>query len=660
MALGLGIDTGGTYTDGVLFDFESGKVLERAKRQTTPQDLSIGICALLDALPQELLSQVALVSLSTTLATNACVENRGSRVALFLMGYNPKLVGQLSEEYGLSFAGEVHCIAGSHTQRGEPLVDPDYQALDRLCDEVRGRVDAIGVAEYWGIRNPEYERRAKKRIRERTGLPVAAAHELTNEINSMRRAATTLINARLIPLIGQLMSAVREALDQRGVRAPLMIVRGDGSLMTDSFAREYPVETLLSGPASSVTGAMRLCRERDIIAVDIGGTTTDLAIVRSGRTSLASDGVDVGQWRTGTRAIQIKTIGLGGDSAIDRSDRGELTLGPRRAVPLCVLASEHPQVREALNEMLLDDREQSYARGVFYLLVKQAPEQLVLEGDERAAIEALQAGPLSKEQLAARIGTRPYFIKLDRLEGLGVVMRSMLTPTDLMHVRGDFTAFDREASALGLRLLAAQLSLTGEQLSERVMDMAAERLYGLVASFLLERALGKAPQEPVTLGLGYRPRGDELKVCLTASYPLVGIGAPTAALLPKAAERLHTRCILPEDYQVANAVGAITGSVMVEELITIKPHYDASGIVGYSAHSSENRFYHEDLDACQQWAEQEARRIARDKALQMGAAQVELEMEDGSQSGQAGGVARQTMLLEKWVIARAVGRVSIL
>jgi N-methylhydantoinase A/oxoprolinase/acetone carboxylase beta subunit len=660
MLLGLGIDTGGTFTDGVIYDFDEGKVLQRAKRQTTPFRLSDGIEALMDALDAEKLKQLRLVALSTTLATNACVENRGSRVALFLLGYDPGLVERLKGEYGLDAAQHIIVAPGAHTQRGDLAQQPDYEALMERARAVAGTVDAFGISEYWGVRNPEFEKELKKRLRAEFDLPVAAAHELTVEINSMRRAATTLLNARLTPLIDELMRAVRAAMRQKGISAPLMIVRGDGSLMTDAFAAEYPVETLLSGPASSVTGAMRLSGCSDMIAVDIGGTTTDLAMVRGGLTQMSSDGVDVGAWRTGTRAIQIKTIGLGGDSAVDRDERGNLTLGPERALPLCALAKEYPRVAEVLEAVEQDGSYQSYYRGTFYKILRRPDENMELNDHERRLLAALKDGPLSVDELARAVGSRPYFIYSDRLEKLGILIQSKITPTDVMTLRGDFDQFDLRAARLGLSILAFQMDMEVEALMDKIMDMASERLYRVIAGFVLERRLKKPLNEPVSMGLGYFGAGDEVEVSFKVRLPLVGIGAPTGVMLPYAAKKLGAECVLPRDFDVANAVGAITGSVVVEEMVVVKPRYDVSGITGYTAHSSEERMECEDEEQAMDWARRQARQIVAQKAQAMGAESFEVTVEEDAQSGWAAGLAQQSMLLEKTVLARAVGRIQVL
>ena len=278
---------------------------------------------------------------------------------------------------------------------------------------------------------------------------------------------------------------------------------------------------------------------------------------------------------------------------------------------------------------------------------------------EHKISRALKNGPLCVEELAEATQTRPYFLHSGRLESMGIVIKSMLTPTDIMTVQGVFTDFDKQASEHALQALANQLSLEPSALAARVMDRVTESLYNTIANFMLERSSGKSIDEPQTLKLGCAPQGDELDVQLRLKMPLVGIGAPTRAMLPRVADRFFTRCMLPEHHQVANAVGAITGSVLVEEKVVVKPLYDTSGVVGYTAHSSHARLESESLEEAMDWARLQAGSIARNRALEMGADQLEVETDEGSQTGWATGSTRQALLLESWVTARAVGRGSI-
>ena len=238
MKLGLGIDTGGTYTDSVIYDFDTKQIITKAKALTTKEDLTIGIIGSLVQLSSDVMKDIELVSLSTTLATNACVEGKGSRGKLVLLGYDEQLLPKLRSKYGLPDLSEIIMILGSHGQQGQVISEPDWLELEKLIRASNHNTDAYGVAEYWGIRNPSFEQEAKKRIRQWTSKPVVCAHELSGEINSLRRASTTLLNARLITLIEDLLDAVKVGISKMGISAPIMIVKGDGTmtvLMHDFF-----------------------------------------------------------------------------------------------------------------------------------------------------------------------------------------------------------------------------------------------------------------------------------------------------------------------------------------------------------------------------------------------------------------------------------------
>ncbi len=348
MTISLGIDTGGTYTDAVLVDHASGAVLASAKALTTHHDLSVGIGqAMAAAFDGQTASpaEVSLVALSTTLATNAIVEGQGSPVCLLLIGYDPELIRQYGFERDLVTENVVY-LRGGHDgagNEGEPL---DETAAREAILAWRDRVDAFAVSGYFGVRNPAHERRGRALVEELTALPVACGHELTTRLNAVRRATTAALNARLIPLLQELIVTVRRTLQGLDIAAPLMVVKGDGSLVRAEWAKRRPIETILSGPAASVVGAWHLAGRRDVWVVDVGGTTTDIAALRDGCPRLNPEGAQVGEWRTMVEAADVHTVGLGGDSHVRLDKGGRLVIGPRRVVPLCLLASEHPTIQD--------------------------------------------------------------------------------------------------------------------------------------------------------------------------------------------------------------------------------------------------------------------------------------------------------------------------
>src|SRR5262249_18128708 len=159
----------------------------------------------------------------------------------------------------------------------------------------------------FSVRNPAHELRARALIRSCSGKPVTCAHELSSKLDAPRRALTAALNARLTPQIRHLIDALAVVLAQEQIDAPLMIVKGDGSLMKAEIALEYPVETILSGPAASVVGAGYLTGHKHFLVSDMGGTTTDCAVVSNGRPAINAEGALIGGWRTMVEAVDVRT-----------------------------------------------------------------------------------------------------------------------------------------------------------------------------------------------------------------------------------------------------------------------------------------------------------------------------------------------------------------
>ena len=189
MKIGLGVDTGGTCTDAVLYDMERKKIIASAKALTTKQDLSIGISAALEQLPPEQLSEAALVSLSTTLATNACVEDKGGRAKLIFIGGDRNIVAQTGGRYGLPSADELYFLDGSINARGEVEQEPDWDLFRRDCASFLSGCDCAAVVCCQGIRNPSLELKAKEIISELTGLHTVCGHDLFWDLNYIKRGS---------------------------------------------------------------------------------------------------------------------------------------------------------------------------------------------------------------------------------------------------------------------------------------------------------------------------------------------------------------------------------------------------------------------------------------------------------------------------------------
>lgn len=588
MSFSLGVDTGGTYTDAALLDQKDGRVICFAKALTTYEDLSRGVVQALRMIfnhsdaPRP--SRVTLVGLSTTLATNAILEGTGGRASLFLIGYDAHILSSFDLEKELAAKDVVH-ISGGHDHRGDEAAPLDEAAIRDAARVRVGRVDAIGVSSYFSVKNPAHELIAKRIIQEETGIPVTSGHELTGRLNSIKRAATVALNASLVPMIGNLMVKMEAALKELGVPGNLMVVRGDGSLVAAHWARKRPIETMLSGPAASVVGAWHLAEKRPkrMWVVDMGGTSTDVAHVENGQPALNLEGATVGRWQTMVTAVDVKTKGLGGDSSVEFTPEGHLTIGPRRVIPLCRLASHYPQVLNILANQT-GQRKLSNKNGLF-LVALRALERYGVRW-EKSLVERLARGPLSLSEWEATYRRAKHVApKLEGLMKQRVIGLAGFTPTDALHAADSLSIWNNEASRMGATLLARFAGWEPNRLVQYIIGEVSR----LAAVEIVNKALtieGIAwdwEKEPIGTKLLEkalsRKQGEALSCHLVLHDPVAGIGAPIHAYLPRAVEMLGG-CWAPVPHaQVANAVGAVAGGVVIRRKVEIRPHPEKPKVV---------------------------------------------------------------------------------
>ncbi|QLF71275.1 hydantoinase/oxoprolinase family protein [Peteryoungia desertarenae] len=569
----LGIDTGGTYTDAVIFHDDQG-ILAKAKALTTRHDLSVGIAEALDkVLAQTSLDprELGLVSLSTTLATNALVEGQGGRAALVMIGFGPEDLKRdgLAEALG---SDPVVFLPGGHDVHGneQPL---DLEPLVAALPDLAKSVTSFAVAGYFAVRNPAHEVRVREVIRSVSGLPVTCSHELSSKLGGPRRALTTLLNARLVSMIDRLIGSAETYLAGRGVEAPLMVVRGDGALISASEARLRPIETILSGPAASLVGARHLTGLDNAIVSDIGGTTTDVAIMEDGSPRLDADGAVVGGYRTMVEAVAMRTFGLGGDSEVHIDDQGlglRIQLGPRRLVPLSLTGTLHgTPVKETLERQL---RASHAGRNDGRFAVRTGlPIALStgLQPQEQALFDRIGNAPVPLDTL---ISLTQQKATLDRLVARGLVHICGLTPSDAMHLLNQQAQWDREAALLGMQLAARRktgagkpVAATPEELAQTIVDrLTRQSAEAILAATLAEDGLHDIDPARSTLisrALDHRPAITGFRLAL--DRPVVGLGASAPVYYPAIARALGSDLAIPGDADVANAIGAVVGQVRI-------------------------------------------------------------------------------------------------
>jgi len=657
MSILLGIDTGGTYTDAVLLDDKHG-IIGTAKAPTTRYDLSIGIRnAVQEALPHPP-PDIQLVSLSSTLATNAIVEGKGSPICLLLIGYEPQII----EDMGLERLTDrrIVFIPGGHTVKGEEQCPLDIEAARQAILTQAPYVTAFAVSGFFGVLNPRHELRVKQLVRRLTEVPVTCGHELTTRLDAPLRALTVALNARLIPLMHQLILEIRQFLTTQGIQAPLMVVKGDGSLMDADVALERPVETTLSGPAASVIGGLHLCDVQDAFVMDIGGTTTDIAAVRDGRPALNEEGARVGGWQTMVEAADIHTTGLGGDSEIQVDDSGQLIIGPRRVVPLSLLALDHPGILEVLRRQLNGHSDGNAGRFV----MRERPLNLnrnSLSATQQRIWEQLGNGPVSIFQLFDNMGIPGYFqYSLDGLIESSLVAVSAFTPTDAVHVLGQYCHGSVEAARLGAELWARQLDTDMAAFCNRIVKrVIIQAGHALVASALAEEghlypgSQDKVGRLLVSSALDAEAGGN-LAVTFSLRRPIIGIGAPAVTYLGPLAEKLNTKVYIPEHAEVANAIGAVVGGIVQHVRIQIGQPWGIDG--AYRVHLPFGVRDFSGLENAAGYARNTADRLARHRAHRAGAGQVKVRLE---RKDRVVMVYNERLYLGTEILATAVGRPRI-
>jgi N-methylhydantoinase A/oxoprolinase/acetone carboxylase beta subunit len=636
MSYRLGIDTGGTYTDAVLVNAQQ-KVIATFKSLTTRQDLAVGIGKAISGLPSELLAEVQLVALSTTLTTNSVVEGRGAEVCALLVGYNE---GQLKKS-GLTeivTKGGAFLISGGHDADGNEKHVLDENAARDAILKLKDSVSAFAISSMFATRNSAHELKLRALVEELSGKPVACGHELASSLGAPQRALTAVLNARMIPYIQQLIESVKGILASLDISAPLMIVKGDGSLVNTLTAQQQPVATVLSGPAASVIGACALSGLENAIVADMGGTTTDIAVVTNGQPKLSAEGAQIGDWQPMVEAVKVYCVGLGGDSEIHMSAASGLKIGPRRVVPLSLLASEHPWIIKRLNQQL---NAYPNARHNKFVVRMESDDTLLqqLNEKEQQAWELLLEGPVELDEIAEK--DKDIARAMGKLQRMGLAIYTGFTPTDAAHVLGLSNHLNTEAANLAAKIWSSQMRClyglgkwkNGDAIgpSEEVHQLVTKRISNTLieASLSDSDKLSQARASKLTelltqliLSSDNSAADSLFNLEFNADYPLVAVGGPASSYYPSVAKALGVELHLPEHAEVANAVGAVMGSVVQRAQVTISQ--PTAGI--YHIYNKEAPLRFANIDDAFSKAEQMVGEQATAQAKAAGASDIEMSL----------------------------------
>lgn len=458
--LALGVDCGGTHTDAVLLEVseESGQasLLASAKTATRHGDLPLSITSAIGALteapnfPTDALSNVDRATLGTTLAINAITQDKADTVALALSagpGLHPI-------HFGL---GEFVCVVpGGLDHRGVEVSRLYTDVLKERAMQWRDKgVRAVACVGKFSPRNPEHEERMAEVASRYSGCPVTMGHMVSGRLNFPRRIATAYYNAAVANLHGKFLDAVEQALARQGIKAGLRLLKADGGAIPFSLSRREPVQSILSGPAASVMGALALWRDAAdcSLIIDMGGTTTDIAMLLHGSPVVDRDGMIIRGRRTLVRSLASISIGVGGDSLLKIKGDAVRT-GPLREGPAMAFGGCSPTLLDALN--LLDGRQSNIERGDVDASCRGMESMAVANGlsatdakilAEKAVKDALRQIGKAVYDLVENINARPIYT----LAALKAVREAR--PTRICLVGGPSQCIhDRLAQALGMEV----------------------------------------------------------------------------------------------------------------------------------------------------------------------------------------------------------------
>ncbi len=339
----IGLDVGGTHTDAVLIS-RNGGVEKKVKVPTDPDDLFKSVLSGFNLLMGDTdPGRVKRVVISTTLTTNALVQQTMEPVGMIVSagpGIDPEFF-RTGDHY--------YPVAGSINHRGREKAPVNEMQIEDIVKKLKkDNIEYVGVVSKFCVRNPSHEILIK-RILNKHFKKVFLGHHVSGNLNFPRRIATTHLNAAVFALHKNFFEAVKHSLEEKGLRVPIHILKADGGTMTLESSMAFPGQTVLSGPAASIMGAIpHAPKGQDAIVLDIGGTTTDIAFLVDKAPLLEPVGIQRGQYKSLIRSLRTDSKGIGGDSALRVDDKGQLTVGPDRKGPAMAFGGPMPTPTDAL------------------------------------------------------------------------------------------------------------------------------------------------------------------------------------------------------------------------------------------------------------------------------------------------------------------------
>ena len=530
----IGIDTGGTYTDAILLDAETKTVIAAAKEPTTHHHLALSTGKSLNSLLQKAAvdpSQIKQLSLSTTLATNAVVEKKGARVAAFIIGY--------VKHFRLPITATIF-IKGGHDIMGKEEEPLDLDNIVDTLHGLRNDADAYAVCSAMSMKDPSHELVTEKAISMIDPKPCFCSHKISQHAGMLERAGTAALHAKLMPLMQEYIDGVEEAMHTNKLHCPVSLITGNGEQISIGDAAEQAGITVASGPACTAAFGASQGIEHALV-IDVGGTTTDIAMIENGETVLSPEGCQIGDWQTHMEAVDMFTGGIGGDSHVVIDEKGAIQLGPGRVIPLS-MTEDFPAVSSWLGA------------GDKAKCISMLPEVDTARQTSAIIQTLVGKGPCTVQNLhkATGISGVPLTKQLEQLSRQQMILETGFTPTDALHVLGRIDIDNTKNAEAGAKILGGLVGMNTESFCEKIVALTAAKIEDMLIDYVIHRYWGKS----LTSFISSRSDHPVLGVDFSLKIPIIGIGAAARYFLPAVAKHLGTTVHFPEHCEVGNGVGA--------------------------------------------------------------------------------------------------------
>ena len=415
----IGIDVGGTHTDAVLLS--SNGIEKKIKVSTDSTDLFhtilSGFTQLLDNIDPKKIKRIVL---STTLTTNAIVQQNMSPVGMIVSagpGIDPEAF-KTGEHY--------YCVTGSINHRGREKAPVNTIEIEDVAKKMKmAGIEYVGVVSKFCVRNPSHEILIK-RILNKYFKMIFLGHHVSGNLNFPRRIATTHLNTAVFSLHKSFFEAVKQSLEEKGLIVPIQILKADGGTMSLESSMSFPGQTVLSGPAASIMGAIPYAPEnQDAIVLDIGGTTTDIAFLVDKAPLLEPVGIRRGQYKSLIRSLRTDSKGIGGDSTVRVKDK-QLVIGPDRQGPAMAFGGPEPTPTDALVVLgLMDEGDPKNAQKGIHKIAQELG-----QADKETADQIFKkcCSIILKKtfEMIDRLNSKPVYTVHEFLEGYKISPRKIL------------------------------------------------------------------------------------------------------------------------------------------------------------------------------------------------------------------------------------------